>query len=738
MTPRRLRHVCLFLAVAALGLRVPGLAEKPVNIDEIGTRRICRQFRLRNLEGRPPVSFVLVAGSLKLRDSQVNLLMPSAIMGAATVGLLAWTARVALGWRVGLLAGLWLLFSPLHISYSQFARYYSFMIFFSLLSYLYLELWLRLRRHRYLLAWFVVSALNLLTHFFAAFVVAVQGAIVLVALAARTRGALRQRGRRTEILVAVLAVAAVALGAWLAYVFGGLSQLVEQQLARKRDWQTPGIDISWAFWRPYLAAMTGWPRPVMAAAYGLAVVGAAVCWRRNKAFLVHALALLAVPVVVVDLVQPEHFFHIQYVAFALPFYVTVLVAAIGALWQEASLRLSRAGAWLRWARAPLALLIVSSSLLAFPAFANEPVRRSFRDIVRLVERLVRPGDLVIFTNPEDSAEFRYFLSGRRDLRTTVVRRWTYIRDFYYRRRFERPFWVVTGRLHRHDRREIEWLINNLTHKAFDEGFVFYSAEHIDMNLSTGFLTKLKRPAESYREFSSLAGMEAYRFSVYIPRSWDYYLLANQDLRGSLLSVESVCPRKIVEIWSRPVTERSRVWLAESRHDFTLLVPRGLLSRVHNLRLRIIPACATSYTINATHFDLIKGRSTYDYPVTYQGRFGMEMRLWGLLSYPVVVEREGRYRFSITADNDRPTTNQIALWINKTPVRRFRFGRCDNSIETKSAVIRLRRGFQVLTLRNEYYRGVDEVRIGPVADLRKTTFIADFSLEYLEQTEDRPP
>jgi len=738
MRPGIFRKLCLLLAVAAFGLRVAGLSEKSVNIDEISTHDISRRLSWAAMGGRPPLSFVVISGALRIRDSQLMLLLPAALFGAATVGLIGWTGRVALGWRAGLVAGLWLLFSPLHVRYSQYARYYSFMIFFSLWSYLLLDLWLRMRRRRYLVVWLAASALNMTSHFFAAFVVALQGAVVVGVLVVRLfRATAREKRFRTAAFM-LLALVVVVAGGWAAYSLTGLDDLVRSQLAGKRNWPTPGISFSWAFWEPYLGEMTGWPAAWLPAAFGLLAIGAGAAWQKNRLFLLHAAALLVVPIAVVNYIQPPHFFDIQYVSFALPFYVMGLALGAATVWEGAArlaARLLRGGQLLGAIGGAAAL---AAAVGGFFVLADRPMRREFRDLVRYVERLSPDGGLVLFTHPDDRSEFRYFASPKSPLTYRLCKSWAFVRSYCSGKRRLKPVWIVAGRLHRQSRRDVEWALNTFDHVAFEHTYLFWSVKHLEMRLDAEALSGVPWDLSREKLPPAVAGRRAFRLSLLVPRSGEYYVSLSREVLGSLLRFDSLRPTRWIFLTTDPAAKRSRVYLAEGRHRATLFAPPGAFERAGDVRLRMVPACGDRWEVNPSQFDIVKGFWNYDFPTTYKGRFGIEMRLWGQLSYPIIVERPGRYEFALTADNDRPTTNRVALWLNKSRIQRFDFNRCDNSLETKRAVIRLKRGFQVLSLQNEWYRGVDEVRRGPVRDLYKTTFLAGIRLRRIPEPDESFP
>lgn len=743
ITPKRFRWICLLLAFAALGLRLPGLAEKSVDIDEISTYQIGKRLNRQTLEGRPPLSFVLIAAALKIRDSQTMLLLPAVLFGAASVGLLGWTGRVAFGWRAGLLAGLLILFSPYHIRFSQYARYYSFMVFFSLLSYLYLDLWVRMRRWRYLALWCIPAALNLASHFFAAFVVGIQAGIVGLVLVGRMVLSAWKERSVLKLSFMLLALVSLVVGGWVAYSVTGLEGFVHRETTATYSWDTPGVDVSWAFWREYFETLTCWPRGWMPVALVLFALGGVVAWRRNKLFLFHTVALLTVPIVVVDYMQPRHFFDIKYVAFSLPFYLMGLAAGLAAIWR-APARWLPAAALYRWPAAIVAAAIVlAAPLLVVCTYATVPVKREFRDLVQYVERVSRPDDLVLVTTRLDRARWQYFASPEQNRRMQMIGRWEDIEKQQYLRRFAQPFWLVMGKVQERKTTETAWMLNTFSHQAFERGYLLYSQRHARLDLTDSAVkqARCERPRDLPAQVG--VGQETFRFALYVPRSWHYYVIVSSSRPPRCLArFETGGQRRWVRPKIQPASEHDKVWLAEGIHDLTLMADKGVVGNLKDFRLLLAPAGTSTYKVNATHFDGVEGPdgdkvplTRFDLqPTTDQGRTGVEMWLWGYLLFPVVLERGGRYECTVTADNDRPATNVVEVFTKGRPIYRFDFNKRNNSIESQRGIIRLPRGFQVLKLRNRWYRSLKQVRLGPVRDSRKTVLFVDFSLRALDKPE----
>src|SRR4051794_39622457 len=124
----------------------------------------------------PPLYYVLAwpwAHVVGTQEAALRAL--SALLGAAAVPVAYLTGRELASHAVGLITAGLVAFNPLLVWYSQEARPYSLLVLLCALSLLFFARALRRRRPRELWLWAVASALALLTHYFAAFLVVPEG-----------------------------------------------------------------------------------------------------------------------------------------------------------------------------------------------------------------------------------------------------------------------------------------------------------------------------------------------------------------------------------------------------------------------------------------------------------------------------------------------------------------------------------------------------------------------------------
>jgi hypothetical protein len=244
------------VSLTGLVLRLHGIGAD-LWIDEIATLHAFRDVPPLTLVTRflsannHLLNTLLVKAATRLfGEAEWAVRMPAVAFGTATVPLLWLASRRALGSRGALLAALLLATSYHHVFFSQNARGYSALLFFSIAGAALLSAGLRAGRPRVWLLYVVamLGALASLLHAF--FVLAAHAAIALWSLARRGRGS--PAGR---------ALAAVALATW-----GGLHlyafALAEAAASVGATYRTPAMG-----YRPLSAEhLQEWGRAVHAVA----------------------------------------------------------------------------------------------------------------------------------------------------------------------------------------------------------------------------------------------------------------------------------------------------------------------------------------------------------------------------------------------------------------------------------------------------------------------------------------
>jgi hypothetical protein len=313
------------------------------------------------------------------------LRLPAALFGVASIWAVYWFGRHVTGLRESVLAATFLTLSYHHVWFSQNARGYSGLLFFTLLS---TGLLLRLLRHRspdrvgLVIGYGLSAALAVYMHLTAVFVVLAHG-VVWAFLAWRERhrcdGLARWRTAYALVLAATLSVQLYALV---------LPQVVATVLAPTM----PGVETEWT--KPSWMVMEilqglsrGIPGGIGVAAVGAAVVAAGVVsYGRQQWVLVGLMGLPAIGLTAA-LLATQHNLWPRMLLFTAGFAALILMRGItvvfGAVPRVGGERLATAGA--------VFLLAVSASTV--PTAWNP--KQDFGGARAYIERERGPDDAVV-------------------------------------------------------------------------------------------------------------------------------------------------------------------------------------------------------------------------------------------------------------------------------------------------------------------------------------------------------
>jgi mannosyltransferase len=345
--------------------------------------------RIPESESTPPLYYVVAWLWAKLFGTgEVGLRALSALCGTAFVPVAyAAAARLASA-RAGLVAAGLAAVNPLLVWYSQEARAYALLVLLAGLSfYLFARLLTGDLRRRTVVLWVVVSAVALTTHYFAAFLVAVEAAWLLTAAADR---------RPIAIATAALAAVQAAL----------LPLLLHQRSLDLADF-IDEIPLGYRLARTPKQFLVGFDAPgEVASAFVAGLLVAVALWlvwsrgddrerRAARVGLVVGGTLLAAPALLA-LVGVDHF-DTRNVLVAWPPLAVAVAAGLGA----------RRSGWAGPAAA-VALALVSSTTVLFVATRPTLQRDNWRGVAEaLGEPLARPRAVVItpFTAPAPFAVY---------------------------------------------------------------------------------------------------------------------------------------------------------------------------------------------------------------------------------------------------------------------------------------------------------------------------------------------
>lgn len=179
----------LLLGILLLGtfLRCYNLGSESFWIDEVITVQVSEQafpqlLSNRLHRGHSPLYFMLMHYWLRIAgEGEAAARFPSVVFGIASICLLFLLAKVLFNSKVALMSSLLLAVSQMNIHYSQEARMYSAVVFFTLLSTLFLVRALEDRKRIFWVGYVISSAINLFLSASAILALPVHGLYVVLA-----------------------------------------------------------------------------------------------------------------------------------------------------------------------------------------------------------------------------------------------------------------------------------------------------------------------------------------------------------------------------------------------------------------------------------------------------------------------------------------------------------------------------------------------------------------------------
>ncbi|MBX6341394.1 MAG: glycosyltransferase family 39 protein, partial [Thermomicrobiaceae bacterium] len=448
---------------------------------------------------------------LGLSEETIRLL--PAVLGVLGIPLVYVVGRAFFGRWVALLGTALLAFSAFHVRYSQTARFYAGMVFFSLLAIAFLTRALRRGRWYDWLGFTLAMTLNLYNHLFAAFLLASLGlwaVAVLGARLARARSVLERREALAR-LSALIASGAVVTLLFAPALWNMRLKLLEQVASPSGSGATSGggsVAQLGALARPANAGTDKISLRELAVSFGaggghalalfvaLFVAGlVALALRRRWEPLLLTLLGIGVPYATLTILQPKHFFAPKYLIFLEPLYLLVIGYGLASLVTATHQALRRA----RWVDAAARWVAVTGLALALSAGVSlatyhylTTYYKPWRDpdprgAAAFVSAHAAPSDGVAVANGTRILSYLYYDARQRGVGIETGRRQiARLKTLTQAERLQRrgaTLWVVVGPLPPAlDPQVYQWLVQNALAIPFNR-FTIYVKPPADRPLT---------------------------------------------------------------------------------------------------------------------------------------------------------------------------------------------------------------------------------------------------------------
>lgn len=424
----------------AAGLRLYHLGAPSLWLDEIIQTNIASRPLWGILEGvqqrlgKSPLDFLITGLVIRISRAEWVLRLPSAIWGILSVYWLFRVGRRLHSPEMGLIAALLLAISPLHLRYSQEARFYALFVLLTLVCTE--ALWLAWERGS-LRAWGLYTGaaiLALYSHYFTAFVLGAHAVGTVTKYLVERRSAAPCEQTRVSLKRFALAIGAAALAflPWLGYV-----ALREY---KRTVFVAPTLD--WRLVEQVATAFGGSNQEWWGLWAGLAGLGLLFLFYRDipNALLLAVWTLLPLPVIIFVNQQVSHFFHVRYVLFILPVYLLLVGMGLVAAGENVRWligRLTRVQAR-RLGAIVAVVLMLGLAVITLPQVRGyyQESREDWRAIGQMLEENARSEDTLVLLGMEPYLGFYGATAAQRGISARSVA------DLKTAHAAGRPLWIL--------------------------------------------------------------------------------------------------------------------------------------------------------------------------------------------------------------------------------------------------------------------------------------------------------
>lgn len=451
----------ILLTLLAFALRVYGLGQHSLWYDELLELAIA-QGPLAHLwpeltrHSAMPLDYLLLYGWVQLGQHEAWVRFPAVVFGTLTVPLTYALAYRMFNQRVGYLAAGLMTVSLFAIRYSQEARPYALLMFWTVVATLGLWQVYRTEQPRY----WLLTALGLvgamLSHYFTLFLLAPFG--LFVGYQHLLRGRWSHLSYFAATALAVMLTVIIAGNAWTVFTVGwGFSRVAHQPElltvpADDKPNRGTGPPLSLDFFRERVLAPLSTPHPIGMVVYQtffiLAVASMLWTSRREQSARWLLLGWLVMPVllVYVFLVYRGTFYAIRYILYTLPAYVMLVAAGIDRLTHGMTFKLARYGFLL-----VMVVPLVQSEAVEWRAYTHGPSYEEWRAVNHILQAHATPDDLIVAPRAERVMRW-YDPPARTMVGTSEYQRLSPALDIHKRRWF-----VLSSYSYRHDGELRQWL-----------------------------------------------------------------------------------------------------------------------------------------------------------------------------------------------------------------------------------------------------------------------------------------
>ncbi len=337
------RHLIILalILVLAFFLRIIRLDQRGLWVDEIFTAifsapenslSVVVEQSLATPIPTPPLWFILTNLFQKLAgEGTIQVRLLAVIFGLLGVASTYKFGQIYFSRTIGYVGALLMAVSPLHIYFSREARSYAAVVFFSILTFIFLRLALENSRQKWWWLFAIATLLNLYTHLIGLFVLAAGVAFIVLSAFSPSSSARTNDLASAKTVFRIPRPFLTSLGT-ICVLYLPMVPSILLGLAGERGIgspaQTEGFRLSFEVLFGLLAAFSGGRGVIFAFFLSLATLGIYATVKAKNRSLVFFFLNFLTPVLAILILRPKHWFAYKYVIFLLPIFL--LCVSIGA------------------------------------------------------------------------------------------------------------------------------------------------------------------------------------------------------------------------------------------------------------------------------------------------------------------------------------------------------------------------------------------------------------------------
>ena len=328
------KHMVITLMAVAIGLRLLNLLDKGFWLDEIFTAifaspgngfREIYNLAINTPIPSPPLIFWITNIFMRLFGvSELVVRMPSIIAGGIGVAATYYLGKELLNREAGLIGAILLTISAQHIYYSREARYYAFLMLFSMVAMMYFNRAVKTNQRESWIWYGVFTLLNILTHLSGFFISAAQGLFIF---GISIQGWLKRPQERNKIrdLLITFVIVIIAIGLFIFPLINPIKgSFTGERGFGNENSSVKDLLFSANFVFGLFADFGAGEKLPLWTFMGFAIIGIIFAFRDYRSTLLHFGLISVTPFVFIATVNPRHWFEVKYVIFLMPLYLLLV------------------------------------------------------------------------------------------------------------------------------------------------------------------------------------------------------------------------------------------------------------------------------------------------------------------------------------------------------------------------------------------------------------------------------